>query len=87
MSGNDLVATQNISFTQSRIPPEQYAGFRDFVNAYIRATRRQVRVVKVLGNVNLLIGHTCIVQLANREIVAVPGLWPFFCELCLKMPM
>jgi hypothetical protein len=45
MSGNVLVATQTVSFTQSRIPPDKYPDFRDFVNAYIRATRQRLRVV------------------------------------------
>lgn len=47
MSGNVLVASQAVSFTQSRIPPDKYPEFRDFVNGYIRATRRQVRVAKI----------------------------------------
>jgi hypothetical protein len=46
MDGNALVATQTVSFAESRILPEKYPEFRDFVNSYIRATRRQVRVVK-----------------------------------------
>lgn len=45
MSDNALVATQSVSFTESRIPPEKYPAFRDFVNAYIRATHQRVRVV------------------------------------------
>jgi hypothetical protein len=45
MSGNILVATQVVSFAQSRIAPERYPDFRDFVNAYIRATRLRLRVV------------------------------------------
>ena len=45
LSGNTLVATQRVSFAQSRISPEKYPEFRDFVNAYIRATRLRVRVV------------------------------------------
>jgi hypothetical protein len=45
MSGNVLVATQTVSFAQSRILPEKYPDFRDFVNAYIRATRQRVRVI------------------------------------------
>ena len=47
MSGNVLVATQTVSFTQSRILPDKYPDFRDFVNAYIRATRQRLRVVNV----------------------------------------
>jgi len=45
MSGNVLVASQTVSFAQSRIPPDQYPDFRDFVNSYIRATRLRLRVV------------------------------------------
>jgi len=45
MSGNVLVATQTVSFSQSRIPPEKYPDFRDFVNAYIRATRQRLRAM------------------------------------------
>jgi hypothetical protein len=45
MSGDVLVATQMVSFSQSRILPEQYPEFRDFVNSYIRATRQRLRVV------------------------------------------
>jgi hypothetical protein len=46
MSGDVLVATQTVSFLQSRIPPEKYTDFRDFVNAYLRAARQSVRIVK-----------------------------------------
>ena len=45
MNGNVVTATQTISFLESRIPPEKYPGFRDFVNSYLRATRQRVRVV------------------------------------------
>jgi hypothetical protein len=45
MSGNVLVATQKVWFSQSRILPEQYPEFRDFVNSYIRATRLRLRIV------------------------------------------
>jgi len=45
MSGNVLVATQTVSFSQSRILPEKYPEFRDFVNSYIRATRLRLRMV------------------------------------------
>ncbi len=45
MTGNVLVATQMVSFAQSRIAPEKYPDFRDFVNSYIRATRQRLRVV------------------------------------------
>ncbi len=47
MNGNDLVATQTVSFAQSRVSPDKYPDFRDFVNAYIRATRLRLRVMKV----------------------------------------
>jgi Domain of Unknown Function with PDB structure (DUF3857)/Domain of Unknown Function with PDB structure (DUF3858)/Transglutaminase-like superfamily len=45
MSGDALVATQTVSFTQNRIPPDKYPDFRNFVNAYIRATRLRIRMV------------------------------------------
>ncbi len=45
MSGGVLVATQTVSFAQSRISPEKYPDFRDFVNTYIRATRQRLRMV------------------------------------------
>jgi hypothetical protein len=45
MSGDALVATQTVSFAESLIPPDKYSDFRDFVNAYIRATRQRLRVV------------------------------------------
>jgi hypothetical protein len=45
MSGNVLVATQTVSFSQSRILPDKYPEFRDFVNSYIRATRQRLRLV------------------------------------------
>ncbi len=45
MSGGVLVATQTVAFAQSRISPEKYPDFRDFVNTYIRATRQRLRMV------------------------------------------
>jgi len=45
VSGDVLVATQTVSFVQSRILPDKYSDFRDFVNAYIRATRTRLRLV------------------------------------------
>jgi len=45
MSGDALVATQSVSFTQSRILPDKYPDFRNFVNAYTRATRLRLRMV------------------------------------------
>jgi hypothetical protein len=47
MSGNVLLATHTLSFTQSRISPEKYAEFRDFVNASLRVERQRLRVVKI----------------------------------------
>jgi hypothetical protein len=44
-TANMLTATQAVTFSQSRISPEEYPAFRDFVNSYIRATRQRVRVV------------------------------------------
>jgi hypothetical protein len=44
MSAGVLVAIQSVSFAQSRIAPEKYPDFRDFINAYIRATRLRLRV-------------------------------------------
>ena len=45
MSSGVLVASQTVSFSQSRISPEKYPDFRDFVNTYIRATRQRLRMV------------------------------------------
>jgi hypothetical protein len=45
-SGNTVTATEILSFSASRIPPEKYADFRDFVNASLRSERQRVRVVK-----------------------------------------
>jgi hypothetical protein len=47
VSENILTATHSLSFTQSRIPPEKYPDFRDFVNAALRAERQRLRVVKI----------------------------------------
>ena len=44
---NVLIATHSLSFTQSRIPPEKYPEFRDFVNASLRAERQRLRLVKI----------------------------------------
>jgi hypothetical protein len=46
MDGNVLAAAQTLSFTMSRIPPEKYPDFRDFVNSSFRAEQRRLRVVK-----------------------------------------
>lgn len=48
MSGEALVATQTVSLVQSRIAPDKYPSFRDFVNSYLRATRQSVRVVSAV---------------------------------------
>jgi hypothetical protein len=45
-NGNTVTATQTVSFSMSRIPPEKYSDFRDFVNASLRSERQRVRVVK-----------------------------------------
>ena len=47
LNGNILLATQTLSFTVSRIPPEKYPDFRDFVNASLRAERQRLRVQKI----------------------------------------
>ena len=47
LGGNVLLATQTLSFTVSRIPPEKYPDFRDFVNAALRAERQRLRVQKI----------------------------------------
>jgi hypothetical protein len=44
-SGNVLVAKSTLSFAMSRIPPEKYAEFRDFVNAVSRAERLRLRAI------------------------------------------
>jgi hypothetical protein len=48
LDANILLATKTISFTLSRIPPENYADFRDFVNAFLRVDRQRFRVVKIV---------------------------------------
>jgi Domain of Unknown Function with PDB structure (DUF3857)/Transglutaminase-like superfamily/Domain of Unknown Function with PDB structure (DUF3858) len=48
ISGNLLRATQMISYTQSRIPPEKYSAFRDFVVGDMRAERLHLRVEKIV---------------------------------------
>jgi hypothetical protein len=47
LDGNVLRATQILSFTVSRILPEKYPEFRDFVNASLRAERLRLRVQKI----------------------------------------
>lgn len=46
MNGNVLLATLNLTYTQSRISPEQYSSFRDFRNSCLRVERQRLRVVK-----------------------------------------
>ena len=45
VEGNALLAAETLTFTISRIPPEKYPAFRDFVNSTLRAERQRVRVV------------------------------------------
>jgi hypothetical protein len=47
VDGNVLLATQTLSFTLSRILPEKYPDFRDFVNASLRAGRQRLRTLKI----------------------------------------
>jgi len=47
LDGNVLLATQTLTFTVSRISPEKYPDFRDFINAAIRAERQRLRVLKI----------------------------------------
>lgn len=49
-AGNVLTARQSLSFRVSRISPEKYPAFRDFVNQALRAERQRIRVVKATGN-------------------------------------
>jgi hypothetical protein len=46
MKGNVLQATKTITFTLTRIPPEKYPAFRDFVNSFLRMDRQRLRLVK-----------------------------------------
>jgi hypothetical protein len=46
LNGDNLLATLTLTYAQSRIPPEQYAAFRDFLNACLRAEMQRIRVVK-----------------------------------------
>jgi Domain of Unknown Function with PDB structure (DUF3858) len=47
MSGNVLRATQTLTYLQSRIPPEKYPEFRDFVTGNLRAEKLRLRIVKL----------------------------------------
>ncbi len=47
VSGNVLTVTHTLSFTESRIPPEKYMEFRDFVNSSLRTEAQRLRIVKV----------------------------------------
>lgn len=44
--GSAFLVTDTLTFGLSRIPPEKYPGFRDFVNSALRAERQRLRVVK-----------------------------------------
>ncbi len=46
LDGSRVVATETLTFTVSRIPPEKYADFRGFVNSALRAERLRLRVAK-----------------------------------------
>ena len=45
-SGSVLHATRTISYTQSRIPPEKYSAFREFVIENLRLEKLRLRMVK-----------------------------------------
>jgi transglutaminase-like putative cysteine protease len=47
ISGNVLHGTRIISYTQSRIPPEKYPAFREFVIGNLRLERLRLRVEKI----------------------------------------
>ncbi len=47
MSGNAILAKQTFSFTQSRIPPEKYPAYREFMISCLRAERERLRISKV----------------------------------------
>jgi hypothetical protein len=46
LAGNILHATRTLTFTVSRIPPEKYPAFRDFVTGNLRLEKQRLRVVK-----------------------------------------
>jgi len=46
LEGNVLNAKEVLTFTKSRISPEEYPSFREFVNAWFRAERTRLRAVK-----------------------------------------
>jgi len=46
LDGSTLVASLTLSLTQSRIAPEQYPAFRDFLNSCLRVEMQRLRVVK-----------------------------------------
>jgi uncharacterized protein DUF3858 len=46
IDGNALLVHQTLSYTQSRISPEKYPAYRDFVNACLRAERMRLRILK-----------------------------------------
>ena len=45
-SGDTLTAVYAVSFTASRIAPEKYGDFREFINRAARLGRQRLRVVK-----------------------------------------
>lgn len=47
LKDNVVVTTETLSFAVSRIPPEKYNAFRDFVNAARRAGQIRLRATKV----------------------------------------
>jgi len=46
MNGNDLIAALTLTYLQSRISPEQYPAFRDFLNACLREEMQRIRIIK-----------------------------------------
>jgi hypothetical protein len=46
MKENVLVVAQMLTFAQSRIPPEKYPAYRDFVNSCLRVERQRLRMIK-----------------------------------------
>jgi hypothetical protein len=46
VTDNILLATETLSFTSSRIPPEKFEAFRGFLNATLRVGQVRLRTVK-----------------------------------------
>jgi len=46
-TGNTLHATQTLAYMQSRIPPEKYPAFREYVNGILRLEKQRLRIVKI----------------------------------------